>query len=89
MLLRKLMNWRGESKNSKEENEESDLEKQIRDIRRRIEELRSQLHTPQPSPIRDDEKVVESPRDVEEARKKQERANELNDIKAKLMGKKK
>ena len=85
------MSWRQESRNWKErkseyERKSMETEERLRDLRRRIEELRSQLHTPRPSPIRDDEKVVEPPRDVEEARKKQERANELNDIKAKLLG---
>ena len=87
------MSWRQESKNWKERRSEyernsMETEERIRDLRRRIEELRNRLHTPRPSPIRDDEEVVEPPRDVEEARKKQERANELNDIKAKLLGRK-
>ena len=88
------MSWSQESKNWKERRSEYErnsieTEERIRDLRRRIEELRSRLHTPQPSPVRDYEQVVEQTQDVDEARKKQERANELNDIKAKLLGRKK
>ena len=88
------MSWRQDSKIWKErrseyERKSMETQERIRDLRRRIEELRSQLHTSRPSPVRDYEQVVEQTQDVGEARKKQERANELNDIKAKLLGRKK
>ena len=91
MLLRRLMNWNQESGNLRE-NENRETEERIRDLRRRIEELRSQLHTSRPEPVKRHEEVVETSRNVEAPREISEREKrnaELNDIKAKLLGRKK
>lgn len=70
----------------------SDLEERILDIRRRIEEQRRELCTSRPEPVKRHEEVVEAPRVVETSREEQEKERrnaELNDIKLKLLGKKK
>ena len=63
------------------------FEERIRDIRRRIAELRNRLHSTQPDSVQKPDKVVEQRQSVDEAR---ERKNaELEEIKAKLLGRKK
>jgi hypothetical protein len=72
--------------------ETNDFEERIRDLRERIERLRRDIYTPQPKPIKRHEEVVETPRNVEAPREISEREKrdaELNDIKAKLLGRKK
>ena len=85
------MNWNKESESLKI-NENSNLEEQVRDLRRRIEKLRSELCSPRSESIERDEEMGEPPRNVEPPREVAEREirnAELNDIKAKLLGRKK
>ena len=86
------MNWRRESKNSNQESKYDgieNLEERILDIRRRIAELRSRLdYTPtQPRTIETTREVQKLQPSVDEAREKKNA--ELEDIKAKLLGRKK
>ena len=60
---------------------------EIQLLRRRIEKLRETLFGPQRSIIRRDEKVQESQPSVDRTQKTKD--DELNDIKAKLLGRKK
>lgn len=63
----------------------SETAKRLDDIKRRIEELRSYFHPTQPEPTqRNDEVLAESRED-----EKRKRNSELEDIKAKLLGRKK
>lgn len=68
---------------------EWDIEARVRDLRRRIEEQKRAVgyYTPQSSVVRSNEKILESPpqRNIESTTKN----TELNDLKAKLLGKKK
>lgn len=63
-----------------------ELDNKIRDIRRRIEKLRSHFDTPRRA-------RVDEPREVDEqaqrTRRQSDKDNELNEIKAKLLGRKK
>lgn len=61
--------------------------KRLHDIKRRIAELREALHTSRPEPAYRHDEVSQAPRDVEKAQEK--RNAELDDIKAKLLGRKK
>ena len=62
----------------------------IRDIRRRIEKLRDHFHTPRRERMAESQKVDEPAPVVEQKEKEQERRNaEMDDIKAKLLGRKK
>jgi hypothetical protein len=62
----------------------------IRDIRRRIEKLRKELSSPRPTVTQRNEQVLEQAPRVERTREEQERKNaEMNDLKAKLLGRKK
>ena len=65
---------------------QDDFEERIRDIKGRIAELRNALHTPQPEPSYRHDEVSQTTRDVEEARSEEKRNAELNDLKAKLLG---
>lgn len=58
---------------------------QIRSIRERIERLRQSLHSSQPETVERAREISEPKQDMERARKNKE----LNDIKAKLLGRKK
>lgn len=58
---------------------------QIRSIRGRIEKLRQSLHSSQPETLERAREISEPKQDMERARKNKE----LDDIKAKLMGRKK
>lgn len=64
-----------------------DLERdvQIRSIRRRIEKLRQNLYSPQPETLERTREISKPTQDMERAQKNKE----LNDIKAKLLGRKK
>jgi hypothetical protein len=62
---------------------------EIRDIRRRIEEQRNLLSPPQSFHVERHEKMVEQKPDMGKASETERRNKELEDIKAKLMGRKK
>ena len=81
------MNWKQESENLKE-NENRETEERIRDIRRRIAELRDALHTSRPEPSHNDDEVSQ-PTQYTEKSKEEKRNAELEDMKAKLLGRKK
>lgn len=59
----------------------------IRDIRRRIEKLRKDLSSPQPEAAQRNEQVLEQAQSVERPRKEKEDYH--NELKAKLLGRKK
>ena len=63
-----------------------ELDMQIRDIRRRIKKLRSHFHTPRRILVEDPPAVDKQ---AQESRQKSVKDNELNEIKAKLLGRKK
>ena len=63
-----------------------ELDMQIRDIRRRIKKLRSHFHTPRRIRVEDPPAVDKQ---AQESRQTSVKDNELNDIKAKLLGRKK
>lgn len=63
----------------------SETAKRLHDIKRRIEELRASLYSARPEPAQRNDEVLEKPQDDE----KRKRNAELDDIKAKLLGRKK
>jgi hypothetical protein len=85
------MNWRQESQNSKIEENETELSIRIRDIQSRIATLRSRIEIEYGL-----NKVIEVETKHEEVRpvytaedNRLNRERELNDLKSKLLGKKK
>jgi hypothetical protein len=91
MLLKKLMNWKKESPSSKETNDTLDLSIRIREISSRIAISRSgfesngrpnQTSSTQPQPM------VAAPT-TEENNSQESKQKDLNDLKAKLLGKNK
>jgi RNA processing factor Prp31 len=58
----------------------------IRDIRRRIEKLRENFHTPRRVRVEEPPEVDEQ---AQNTRQQRDKDNEINEIKAKLLGRKK
>jgi len=90
MLLKKLMNWKKESPNSKENGDTSDLSIRIREISSRIATLRSGFESnnrPNQTTSLPTQPMVATP--TEELNSQVSKQKDLNDLKAKLLGKNK
>ena len=82
-----LNNLKKRMENDFDRHDERLLEIQL--LKRRIERIRREFFSTRPSATQRNDEVLEQTRNVEETSEEEKRNAELNDIKAKLLGRKK